>query len=236
MKKKVIAALAAVLCASVAMADMISIVGSNKDNFVFSSGSVNGNAASPLARVGNPTLTAGTSTNMSYVIPFLLPALTGGNTITGATLSVFVSNTVVFATNTIHMDILGGRTGTNATVLASDWNYGSVLANDVVNISTNRGLGINPPATNTLYTFVLNNSFFQNLYDAGNAGKIVFITLMADGVNNTTANNYLNIETADHPTVANRPTLNLYTIPEPATIGMLGLGALVAVLIRRVRS
>lgn len=237
MKKTVVAALAAVLCASASMADLISIVGDKKDNYVFSSGSVNANAGGAVARVGNPQFTAGASTNMSYVIPFLLPTLTGGSTITGATLSVFVTNNVVYATNMIRMDIRGGRTETTATVLSTDWNYGAVLANDVLNICTNRLLGLNPPTTNTLYTFVLNKSFFQNLYDTGNAGKFVFITLMADGVNDKISgglaiNNYLNIETADFPIAENRPTLNLYTIPEPATITMLGLGALVTVLLR----
>lgn len=219
--------------ASISMADLISIVGSNKDAQVSSSG-VTAFVGQVSARIGNTT---GIGTNTSLVVPFLLPALTGGSTITGATLKVYVTNNTIFATNAIHMDILGGRVSTSPTVLASDWNYGAMLANNVANLCTNRGLGLNPIATNTYHTFWLDKTFFQNLYDTGNAGKIVFITLMADGYNlASTANSYTTIMTSDSTIADQRPTLNLYTIPEPATIGMLGLGALVTLLIRRIRS
>jgi PKD repeat protein len=203
MKKVIIAALAVAMCASVSMAGSVSIVASNKDAQVTANGPI-AFVNQPNARVGNSSAPC---TNTSLVIPFLLPTLYPGSTIQSAALTVYVEATnSLFSTNTVYMDILGGRTSASATVSSNDWNYGTVIASDVA------GLYKGNAVTLGSHTYTLDSAYLQNAYSNGAAGQHVFITLYADGINSAGQNSYVAFTTADGVTNANRPTLEFTTL------------------------
>ena len=218
------------LMASVAMADLMSVTAANTDRqgLVYATSNVLAYVAQTTARVGDDS--AGNA--LVYIIPFQLPALTGGTTISSISLDLYAGTKTSFSTNNFYIDILGIRVSSSSTVLTNDATPGSatLIADNVQLVNKNVTVPLDA-------SYTLGTSYFQNIYDtdANAAGKYVFLLLRTDGTDPYVSNSYLSYSTADDATLGNRPVLNINTIPEPATVGMLGLGALVALLARRVR-
>jgi hypothetical protein len=91
------------------------------------------------------------------------------------------------------------------------------------------GLRIATTAANGWFAFDV-TSYVTNA--VANGGNVSFRFQMLNDTSLTfgIANRY---QISSFGTIATAPSLDLYTIPEPATIGMLGLGTLITLLIRR---
>ena len=228
--KKIIIAIVVALMASASIADLISVTATNTDRqaVVYATSNVLAYVLQTTARVGDDA--AGNA--FVYIVPFKLPALTGGTTISEVSLDLYAATKTSFSANNIYIDILGIRVDSSSTVLTNDAAPGSAtLIADNVQL-VNKDVTV-PLSAN----YTLNTSYFQNIYDndANAAGKYVFLLLRTDGIDPIASNSYLSYSTADDAIEANRPVLNLTTIPEPATVGMLGFGALITLVIRRIR-
>lgn len=213
------------------MADLISVTATNKDQMAMIYSTSNS-----LSWVGQTTARVGDSSAdlpFVYIIPFQLPSLTGGM-ISDVSLSLVSTGKVSFSSNVMYIDVLGIRVDASPTVLASDATPVSpTLLGDNVQL-INQTVVVSPSAP--IYAnYTLGTSFFQSIYDndPSAAGKFVFLILRTDGIDPISSNSYLLYNTADAGD--GRPVLNITTIPEPATIGMLGLGSLVAILLRRIK-
>lgn len=229
MKKNIIT-IVVMLMTSVAMADLMSVTATNTDRqaLVYATSNVLAWVGQTTARVGDDS--AGNA--FVYIIPFQLPALTGGTTVSSVSLDLYAGTKTSFSTNNVYIDVLGIRVSSSSTVLTNDATPGSAIL-----IADNVQL-VNKDVTVPLEaTYTLNTSYFQDIYDndVNAAGKYVFLLLRTDGIDPYASNSYLSYSTSDDTTQGNKPVLNITTIPEPATVGMLGLGALVALSARRLR-
>lgn len=225
-----IIAVVVAMLASVSMAELLtSINPSNRDQGWRTDGS-SVYVSQVNTRVGTETANMRTA----LVMPFLLPVLPAGHSITNVSLSVYcegVSN--ITADYGYGMDVLGVRVSASSNTVSTDIT-GTVINND--QYLFNIGVFV----VGNTYTFSSEGmvDYLQAIYDndPNAAGKYVFLTLASDTANPINSR-YITFSTADSLTVSQRPVLKIYSdaIPEPATTGMLGLGALITLLVRRMR-
>lgn len=209
------------IAASASMAGLIELTPNTADTKVTSSGTVFW-VGGTENRVGTD---AGIGTIVGYVMPFLMTSLPAGESITGVTLRFNVStlsNVTTSHGDEPNVDLLGVRISASPTVVASDLT-GTVIANNIY-------APINQAALGTKTATVLTDWLAANW----TPGSYVFLTLTPDA-GNPKNSEWIGISAKESG--ANAPLLSVTTstIPEPATIGMLGLGALLAVGIRRLR-
>ena len=238
MKKIMITGAVLAWLASVSMAGLLTTITASVNDQQQSVASSGAGTVTP-AFVGQVTASAGagspiTSTN-TYVIPFLLPTIPVGQTITNVQFNAFLVSSYTFGTagaNQVFVDVFGGAVRVTSTLVTTDWSASTLLGNNIAQIDKSY------TAVNMVKSVALTASFFNNIYanDANAAGKYVFLTLRPDAASLYTSAN-TTWATANSTTLA-KPTLDIYTatIPEPATVGMLGLGALITLLLRRMRS
>jgi PKD repeat protein len=141
---------------------------------------------------------------LTYVIPFQLPEIATGETITDVTLHLYAGAKTSFSSATdVYIDILGGRVDASATVTDADvTGTTAVLAANAQIINKN----VTTPFT---ADHVLDAAFFQNIYnsDPSVAGKFVFITLRANKIDPISSNSYITYNAADAS--ANKPVLSI---------------------------
>jgi len=147
--------------------------------------------------------------------------VSGQQTVTNATLNLYLSGKIspsyalaVYA-KTVNVTLNTNNTLPRAAF--SDSNY------------VDTGLRLATTSASGWYTFDV-TSYITN--SVANGGNVSFRFQMLNDTTLTfgTANSYT---ISSFKTTATAPSLNLYTIPEPATIGMLGLGTIITLLIRK---
>ena len=159
----------------------------------------------------NPTASAGSgspiTTTNTYVIPFQLPTIPVGQTITNVQFSAFLISTYSFgATNIqVYVDVFGGRVDASSAVLTNDWSVSTAIGDNIAQISKDY------TAINMVKSVALTASFFQDIYanDANAAGKYVFLTLRPDAAS-PNASAVTTWATANHTTLPT-PTLDFST-------------------------
>lgn len=246
MKKVIIVALAVTLCASVSMASVITLTSNPKDQVVY------GINTNPPAWVGQATARVGydviSKQGDAYIMVFTLPTLPAGETISSASLYTYSTVTVGNNVKSWNIDVYGVRAADSTAVSTNDFfdgandpNATKVIDDYVQIITTNKtAVGAYYSTTNTSFGAWLTTLYTGNVPNYSNA----FVRMNADVAYANMTNNagyqiascYPTFATGDDPIVSQRPVLTLYTIPEPATVGMLGLGALVTLLGRRFRN
>jgi len=227
MKKVMSVLITVILCATGSMANLMTVPAHANDAYFGGTAAQSGTQT--LGRVGDGSA----NSPFVFVIPFQLPALTGGNTISDVKLNIYCESKTSFSSNLIYMDVVGLRVNALPTLSSTDYDMtlGTVVGNNVQLINKN----VTTPFS---ASYTLSTAFFQAIYDgdASAAGKYVFLVLGTDGIDPNAANSYLSFSSADSATVSNRPSLSITsTIPEPATIGLLGFGVLASICIRRLR-
>lgn len=229
--KRLVIALAIALMAGASMADLISVTATNRDQ-----GALVYATSNSMSYIGQQTVRIGDTAAgipMVYVVPFQLPVLSEGSAISDVSLNVYSTNKVSYSGTMIYMDIVGWRVSASPNVITNEASMtgGTVIGDNVQLVNQT----ITVPLDGN---YTLNPSYFQGIYDndASAAGKFVFLLLRMDGIDPTASNSYIEFLTAD--SAVHKPVLNITTtvIPEPATIGMLGLGVLIAGAIRRIRT
>jgi len=232
MKKKLIAMLAIACCASVSMAAVIDIDADLLDQQVRG----NGTTGTSLNWSGQANDQVSGSQSGEMVVQFVLPDL-GGEAISSANLLASLNSPTWQTWGNV--DVYGVRYSSAAAVALSDYAPFSDSAGNGTKIMDNfyvSGSGtaayvdLNTDATGDAALAV----WLTAQYTAGAvAGDYVFLRFQPDHMDAVGGHaiTFATANTAGETT----PVLSITTVPEPATIGMLGLGALVAMLVRRVR-
>ena len=226
MKKIMIAAMVAML-ASVSMAELLTSINSSTTDQGWRTDGTSVWVGQTNTRVGTETANMRTA----LVLPFLLPALPDGHSITNISLSMYCEASNITSDYNFGMDVLGVRVSASSSTAFTDMEGTVINDNQYL---YNVGVFV---AGNT-YTFSSAGmvAYLQSIYDndPNAAGKYVFLTLAPDTANST-GTRYITFSTANNANVSQRPVLDIYTdvVPEPATTGMLGLGALITLLVRR---
>jgi hypothetical protein len=157
------------------------------------------------------------------VFVFELPTLGEGESF--ATVNLTLNLVRKNGSFTFNGDLVGlDRVTESPVVLGSDFAEVGTLLQD--NFLT-------PASANGLHTSVDLTSWVNAQYAGGaNAGNHIFIKVDAEG---TSSGGYVgyNINSGNTETEANRPTLNYVVVPEPSSLGLLGLGGLALALRRR---
>lgn len=130
-------------------------------------------------------------------------------------------------------ELLAGDQETSATYAVSG-NNGTGIMQGFLPLSTSATLD-GTYATSAAAEIALGN-WIQAQYTAGaKAGDYIFLRLTPNVVPTTIFGRGWTLTAAD--STVNKPTLTITTVvPEPATVGMLGLGASLTLLIRRMRT
>jgi hypothetical protein len=160
----------------------------------------------------NITATVGSgspvTTTNTYIVPFQLPTIPAGQTITNVQFTAFLISGYTFGSSGIqvYVDVFGGRVDVSSTVSTNDWKASTLIGNNIAQISKDY------TATNMVKSATLTASFFQDIYatDANAAGKYVFLTLKPDAAS-PNASAYTTWATANHATLA-KPTLTFTVI------------------------
>ena len=194
----------------------ITIPANTDDQSVYSNGN--------MQWIGYASHKIGAQYNISAVLPFELPTLAAGETISTAELRVYLEAVAGGLGN--HVDVYGLPYRSTSTVLSSDFfagDYGTdasatALQDDIFTLSTTNG----QKTTNCSEAFA---NFINAQYTAGAVGgDFIFIRLGLD-VSNSANYDYWTISSQDATTAANRPVLTLTTengvntAPILATIG-----------------
>jgi hypothetical protein len=114
----------------------------------------------------NPTASAGSgspiTTTNTYIVPFQLPTISAGQTITNVQFNAFlISGYIYGATNIqVYVDIFGGRVDAGSTVSTNDWKTSTHIGNNIAQISKDYA------ATNMVKSVALTASFFQDIYNS----------------------------------------------------------------------
>lgn len=248
MKKIITTAVLAVFCAAGSNADLINVTANTADQQLSGDGT--------LTWVGQTTSRLGfdsvTKKSDVIIIPFALPVLPEGESILSASFSINVtlSQSIFGGEPNWNVDLYGIRAGsTPAAVWASDFYDGpddpahTKLTDNFIQVIGNTAT---PTGTYTsssdsiaewLQTFYTGNTPNQTYVFFRVNPDVAFLSY-TNASGTQVASRFLTVATADNATAALRPVLSLTTgvIPEPATVGMLGLGALITLLIRRFRS
>lgn len=221
MKKIAFTVMASLLIAATASASVITAT--STDRTYRSTGGT-------LGAITDATLLAGTqAANVSagFVIPFLIPSL-GGASITDVQLSLTaVANTISDTGTSIYLEIYGIRSSSGATTLATDYTGTTTpLVSNWIQMNASAATGTYTANSAALTSWINSNAV---------EGEYLFLTFKPSGA--LAANTYKYLSFASVDSGANMPALTITTvIPEPATIGMLGIGALFALLLRRLKS
>ena len=160
--------------------------------------------------------------------------LAGGDTLQSATLRLFITgNNLPAAGNGTAMQVWGdanapaGSYTTNDFASAAFDTYIGSYAGQVGTYPTNNWLEINVTA------------LVSNAFTAANGGTITTsfrLQLLNDMLLTYNSSPITDLGFTDNSVIGgNIPQLVITTIPEPATIGMIGLGALITLLFRRFR-
>jgi len=235
--KKILIATFVALMASVSMADLMQINAQGSDRWMQYTNSLNSvymrNITDTTARIGE--YASGGNYNF-YVVPFQLPVLPSGHSVTNASLNIYVTASSFFSNLGQSLSVYGVRTDSSTNVVVTDNIGGTLMGGGLISYG-------NSPLTPTGATNLTAAgfaSYIQSIYDndVNAAGKYVFLRLENDGGTLANTTHYITVGTANNATVAYRPVLNISTatIPEPATVGMLGLGTLITLLVRRIRT
>lgn len=222
-KSLLLVAASGVLCT---LASAATITGATADAEVYANGS------SPGA-VGNGSILAGNyytgATNIgSAIFVFQLPTLGAGVTFSSATLNL---NVALQNSPTFNADLTGlTRVDASSAVLATDYSAPS----------TSLQVGVLTPTTLAgAVTSVDISSWLNTQYNGGaNAGQYVFLSVQTPSNPSTTHFQGYFIGSANNSTPANQPYISysVTAVPEPATYGLMGAGALAgAALVRRRR-
>jgi hypothetical protein len=189
------------------------------------------------ARVGTGT-GAPSNTWRSFVIPFSLATIPAGDVVTDATFTTNLETQN--GTFTFNSDLYGltASRGT-ATVLGTDHFHGTFGTDltDAIGLQDNFSLpsslagstSTSVAGSTALVTYL--NSFSASF----GTTNFVFLRLSPDETGTVTASLGTNFSSANHGTSANRPVLNVTTVPEPSTgVSVLaGLGMLAGLRRRR---
>ncbi|MDF3128548.1 PEP-CTERM sorting domain-containing protein [Kiritimatiellaeota bacterium B1221] len=184
------------------------------------------------ARVGTET----SPQRSGFVMPFLLPTLPSGETISDVSLTYNITGINYFggdAATGVYLDLLAPRTTASSTAnTAATDTYsdtvafgGTILADGMYEMNNSVTTGEKIINLSSL------TSYIQNIYtnDINAAGKYVFLTLAPD-VGYGSNSRYLKIATDNFDqNIASLPVLTITTaIPEPGTMALvlLSLGGL----------
>lgn len=206
--KRLIIAVIAVLLTCAASADVLTAVANGADQqFSITATATTGAwSLQAISRVGDATGTPGDP--YVYVIPFQLPALTGGS-IGTVSLNAYIESTASFSANMTYIDVVAVRVSDSPTVQTNDaFMTGGTVIGDNVQLANKTVTNV-PAAV----SYPLQASYFQSIYDndPSAAGKYVILLLRTDGVDPYPSNSYLTYTTQDGVTEANRPVLQIVT-------------------------
>ena len=140
MKKIMITGAVLAWLASVSMAGLLTTITASVNDQQQSVASSGAGTVTP-AFVGQVTASAGagspiTSTN-TYVIPFLLPTIPVGQTITNVQFNAFLVSSYTFGTagaNQVFVDVFGGAVRVASTSVTTDWSASTLLGNNIAQI------------------------------------------------------------------------------------------------------
>jgi PKD repeat protein len=201
------------LCASVA--DVITVTAHADDRQWGGSSATNAtgaNASQATARTGSETVPG----TYSYVIPFQLPVLPDGRSITNVSLSAFLTAGYVNNGSGAYVDVFAGRTAATSVTVAADWDCGAMtrVGDNIARIFKNA------ETNNTLKTVALTAAFFQNIYntDPNAAGKYIFLTV-APEVAPAGSSQYIEWATANNTAVTNIPVLRFFLASAVEPVG-----------------
>lgn len=251
MKKYVVGFMTILLCAGVLKADLMTAenarIGGIATNYYADAQLRSG--LSPENQNGVQLRGYYSSATLAYspVLVFVLPDLQGG-TILSANLTAYGTTVLPNTSYYSALDLYGLRWHANTGAISDTSLSMTDVADSKDYSASNNGTGIMdnmfPNSTNASLngTYSIDDAaqialgdWLQAQYDGGaQAGDYVFLRLTPDRVDTAIFGRGWNVNSADAS--SNQPVLQITTIPEPATIGMLGLGAVTAVLIRRSRS
>lgn len=221
------------MIAAVSLADLI-VPANTADTYSANGGVTLRPVTDTTLRIGQGATADSADYYQMAVIPFLLPDLPAGERIDTASLSIEVTqNAYANLSSGQNLNIIGVRSATSSTVLAADFSGGTTVASSVLYMD------YDVPGIVADHTFSSAGlaDYLQSIYDAPGyvSGSTYVFLRLAPNEPDVRANSYLIIASANH-TTASVPTLTLTTIPEPATVGMLGFGTLMILMIRRIRT
>lgn len=162
--------------------------------------STNLNVGASNCRIGSET--AGQIT--VFVLPFLLPELPAGESVTNAVLNLY-SEANANPNGQARVDIRGVRTADTAVVQSSDSTNGTLLVDGAYvldsSLPVNQMLSFSSDAL---------AAWVRDAYSGGGTGKYVFLTAAPD-VANTAGSRYVTVSSANTNAVAQQPALVLQT-------------------------
>jgi hypothetical protein len=219
MKKILTSLVILILTSTVVTADVIYADGADR------SYDTTGGQLGSAGADSNPIGVRGTGVGLGAVIPFLIPTLDGAS-ITSAELSItLLSNTLVDSNPSMYLEVYGARSATTAGPVPADFTgVTTPLVSNWLQFNSNTATGTYTASSSALTSWISGQ--------AGTTGDVyVFLTLRSNIV---PSGSYDYVYMASGNATADQPTLTITTsVPEPATIGMLGFGSLVALLLRR---
>lgn len=223
MNKIVIAGII-MLLGSLAAADLVSCTPQVTDQSFRSNGTTQGSA-------GHTNLSFGVQApniHVGSVLVFQVPDL-NGKAVTGAELSLtFISNGLKVTDPNTHLDIYGVRySPTSSAVTSNDYlGAASLLVENWLHLDSTTAPGTYTAGNNAALT-----SWIADQVGTTGGGYIILSVRQNAIPGGTTTYSYLTANSAN--ATENVPTLTLTTIPEPATVGMLGLGTALVMAARR---
>jgi hypothetical protein len=207
----------------------ITVIGDPADAQVQLNGGVSPTFAS--MRTG----TSSSLTAVNVVLVFRLPALPAGETLSGAALDY--NFTGLSALPTFNADLYGLAARAASTVLGSDFYEGGLqTGTGVTLIQDNALVPTSPTGTSSTNPTGAANllTYLTSQYQAAGAGSYVFLRFNGDydPTARPTGSIGYNIAASNESTL---PALNLTTtaVPEPASVGLIGLAGLTLAARRR---
>lgn len=198
--KRVIACILAILVSLCGYADVFNINSSTADQGWRADGTSIWVGQTAENRIGTENLT---SQKTFFIMPFLLPTLPDGHTITNAVLQIETWGSIS-RNSTISADLCGVRTSSSATVLSTDISGGTLLVDNWIALDPSFTAGVKTTSDAALATYL------QGIYDSdpSAAGKYVFLALGPDAAY-TNVTQYIRVYAADYTNSASRPLLTI---------------------------
>lgn len=250
--KKIIIATMVIVTAGLSLATVMNIEGSPTDRTI---GLNSSGVITAAVNIASTTLSAGDDNaafNQLYcagILVFQLPSIPVGEAITTANLGIYwdadnmqsIGSLTGSTDNAMPKwcDLYAVRYSASSTVTTNDWGYkANVGVNDVLlesqflyqaaNVTMNPTLAETSAGADAALA-----SWLTAQYTAGAvAGDYVFLRIQAM----KDSGNPWKITSGDAATQKPLLTIETSVIPEPATVGMIGLGAVIAMLIRRIKT